>query len=96
MLSEQTKEIKDLKQLVKSLAKNLSTAKNQLLILKANQAGSPKEHDNATELLQVISLRLTQTWKVTNSATPAVAANTTEPNSLSVQADQKYSAALAV
>ena len=44
------KEIENLKQLVKSLTENLSAAKNQILALKANQAESPKQPGNATEL----------------------------------------------
>ena len=44
------KEIEELKQLVKSLAENLSAAKNQVLALKANQAESPDQPGNATKL----------------------------------------------
>ena len=50
MLSKQMKEIEDLKQLVKSLAENLTAAKNQILPSKANQAESPEQPGNATEL----------------------------------------------
>ena len=44
------KKFEDLKQLVKSSAQNLSSAKNQILALKANQAESPEQLGNATKL----------------------------------------------
>ena len=49
-VSKQMKPSEDVKELVKSLAENLSVAKNQILALKANQAESPEQPGNATEL----------------------------------------------
>ena len=94
MLSKQTKEIEDLKQLVISLAENLSAAKNQIIALKANQAESPDQPGNATELSAGDTPETVTDMEVTNSATPAVAANTTVPNSASAQTDQKFNAVL--
>ena len=94
MLSKQTKEIKDLKQLVKSLAENLFTAKNQILVLKENQAESPDQAGNATELSTGNIPETTTNMEVINSATAAVTANTIRPNSTSAQADRKFNAVL--
>ena len=94
MLSKQMKEIEDLKQLVKSLAENLTAAKNQILVLKANQAKSPDQPGNATELSAGDTSETVTNMEVTNSATPSVAANTTMPKSASAQADRKFNAVL--
>ena len=74
VLNKQTKKIEDLKQLVKSLAKNLSAAKNQILTLKANQAEPPDQPGNATKLSARDTSETVTNMEVTNSATPAVAA----------------------
>ena len=94
ILSKQTKEIEDLKQLVKSLTENLSAAKKQILALKANQAESPDQPGNATELSGGDTPETVTNMEVTNSATPAIAANTTMPNSASTQADREFNAVL--
>ena len=88
MLSKQTKEIEDLKQPVKSLAENLSAAKNQILVLKANQAESPDQLVIPQNFLQKILLRLSQTWK--SLIVPPLQL----PNSASAQADRKFNAVL--
>ena len=96
MLSKQIKEIEDLKQLVKSLVENLSAAINQILILKVNQteSQSPDQPGNATDLPAGDIPETVTNMEVTNSVTPAVAANTTMLNSASSQADQKFNAVL--
>ena len=72
ILSKQTKEIEDLKQLVKSLAENLSAAKKQILALKANQIESPDQPGNVTELSGEDTSETVTNMEITNSATPAV------------------------
>ena len=69
------------------MAENLSVAKNQILALKANQAESPEQPGNATELSAGDTPETVANMEVTNSATPAVAANTAMPNNTSAQAD---------
>ena len=64
------KEIEELKQLVKSLAENLSAAKNQVLALKANQAESPDQPGNATKLSAGDTPENVTNMEVTISATP--------------------------
>ena len=76
------------------MAENLSAAKKQILALKANQAESPDQPGNATELSGGDTPETVTNMKVTNSATPAVAANTTMPNSASAQADQRFNIVL--
>ena len=93
-LSKQTKEIEDLKQLVKSLAENLSAAKNQIIALKANQAESPEQPGNATEVSTGEAPETVINMEVTNSATPAVAAKPTKSNGISAQDDRKFNAVL--
>ena len=66
--------------MVKSLAENLSAAKNQILALKANQAESPEQPGNATELSTGDTPETVINMEVTNSATPAVAAKPTKSN----------------
>ena len=76
------------------MAENLSAAKKQILALKANQAESPDQPGNATELSAGDTPKTVTNMEVTNSATPAVASNTTMPNSASAQADRKFNAVL--
>ena len=76
------------------MTENLSAAKEQILALKANQAESPDQPGYATELSGGDTPETVTNMEDTNSATPAVAANTTMPNSVSAQADRKFNAVL--
>ena len=95
VISKQTKEIEDLKHLVKSLAEKLSAAKNKSLVLKANQAGSPKEHDNTTERSASAISGTDTNMEVTNSTLlQLLPTPLNQIRSLNVQADRNYNAVL--
>ena len=79
------------------MAETLSVAKNQILALKANQAESPDQPGNATELSAGNISETVINIEVTNSAVQPLQllhALATMRNSTSAQADQKFSAVL--